>query len=310
MSYVFGPVPSRRLGFSLGIDLIPAKTCTFDCLYCQVGKTTRKTLKRKPFAPVREVVAEIQENLIQSVPDAITLAGSGEPTLHTEIDQIIALIKDITDIRIALLTNGSLFWVEEVREGVLGADIIMPTLSSAFEATFRKIHRPQPPLELKTIVEGLKLLRKEFNGALFLEVVLLAGINDTEKELEGLKDLIARIAPDKIQLNTVVRPPADRRAMSLDRKRLKEIKEFFGSNAEIVADVSVERGPGKEDSKTRSLLDMVRRRPLRPVDIANSMALPLDDVEALVKGLLIKGHIRKQEHSGNTYYLSNEKDVQ
>ena len=310
MSYVFGPVPSRRLGFSLGIDLIPAKTCTFDCLYCQVGKTTRKTLKRKPFAPVREVVAEIQENLIQSVPDAITLAGSGEPTLHTEIDQIIALIKDITDIRIALLTNGSLFWVEEVREGVLGADIIMPTLSSAFEATFRKIHRPQPPLELKTIVEGLKLLRKEFNGALFLEVVLLAGINDTEKELEGLKDLIARIAPDKIQLNTVVRPPADRRAMSLDRKRLKEIKEFFGSNAEIVADVSVERGPGKEDSKTRNLLDMVRRRPLRPVDIANSMALPLDDAEALVKGLLIKGHIRKQEHSGNTYYLSNEKDVQ
>jgi len=275
-----------------------------------VGKTTRKTLTRKPFAPVRDVVAEIQENLIQSVPDAITLAGSGEPTLHTEIDQIIALIKDITDIRIALLTNGSLFWVEEVREAVLGADIIMPTLSSAFEATFRKIHRPQPPLELKTIVEGLKLLRKEFNGALFLEVVLLAGINDTEKELEGLKDLMIKISPDKVQLNTVVRPPADGRAMSLDRKRLKEIKEFFGSNAEIVADVSVERGPGKEDSKARSLLDMVRRRPLRPVDIANSMALPLDDAEALVKGLLIKGHIRKQEHSGNTYYLSNEKDVQ
>jgi len=275
-----------------------------------VGKTTRKTLTRKPFAPVRDVVAEIQENLIQSVPDAITLAGSGEPTLHTEIDQIIALIKDITDIRIALLTNGSLFWVEEVREAVLGADIIMPTLSSAFEATFRKIHRPQPPLELKTIVEGLKLLRKEFNGALFLEVVLLAGINDTEKELEGLKDLMIKISPDKVQLNTVVRPPADGRAMSLDRKRLKEIKEFFGSNAEIVADVSVERGPGKEDSKARSLLDLVRRRPLRPVDIANSMALPLDDAEALVKGLLIKGHIRKQEHSGNTYYLSNEKDVQ
>ena len=310
MSYVFGPVPSRRLGFSLGIDLIPAKTCTFDCLYCQVGKTTHRTVERKPFAPVRDVVAEIQQNLIQNVPDAITLAGSGEPTLHTEIDQIITLIKDITDIRVALLTNGSLFWVEEVRRGVLGADIIMPTLSSAFEATFRKIHRPQPPLELKTIVEGLKLLRKEFNGALFLEVVLLAGINDTEKELEGLKDLIARIAPDKIQLNTVVRPPADRRAMSLDRKRLKEIKEFFGSNAEIVADVSVKRGLGKEDSKTRSLLDMVRRRPLRPVDIANSMALPLDDAEALVKGLLIKGHLRKQEHSGNTYYLSNEKDVQ
>lgn len=310
MSYVFGPVPSRRLGVSLGVDLIPSKTCTFDCLYCQVGDTTFKTVERRPFAPVREVVAEIQENLLHSVPDAITLAGSGEPTLHFQIDQIIALIKDVTDIKIALLTNGALFWMEEVRHGVLGADIIMPTLSSGFEATFRRIHRPHPELELKTIVDGLMLFRQGYRGDLFLEVVLLAGINDTDREIEGLKTLISQISPDKIQLNTVVRPPADRRAMSLDTKRLKEIKEFFGSNTEIVADVPVACGTGKEDSQTGSLLDMVRRRPLRPVDIANSMDLPMDDVEALVKGLLIKGYIRKQKHSGDTYYLSNERDVQ
>jgi len=309
MPYVFGPVPSRRLGLSLGVDLIPAKTCSFDCLYCQVGKTTSKTIQRKSFTPVQEVVSEIKERLLQTVPDAITLAGSGEPTLHSEIGQIITLIKDITDINVALLTNGALLWMETVRKDVLGADIIMPTLSSSLEATFKKIHKPHPQLELKTVIDGLILLRQEYKGSLFLEMVFLAGINDTDKELEGLKNLTDRISPDKIQLNTVVRPPADSRAMSLDRKRLMEIKDFFGNNAEIIADVPLQYGTWKKNSTSRNLLDMVKRRPLRPVDIANSLNLPMLDVETLVKNLLTKGHLRKQKHSGDTYYLNNETDT-
>ncbi len=309
MAYVFGPVPSRRLGLSLGVDLVPEKTCTFDCLYCQVGKTTFKTVKREPFSPVREVVVEIQEGLLRGVPDAITLAGSGEPTLHSEIDQIISLIKDVTEIKVALLTNGALFWIEDVRHGVLGADIVMPTLSSAIESTFRRIHRPHPQLELRTIVDGLKLFRQEYKGDLFMEVVLLAGINDTDRELEGLRTLIAQISPDKIQLNTVVRPPADSCATALDTKRLMAIKRFFGSNAEIIADVQPARGRVKEGFTTRSLLDMVRRRPLRQVDIANSLDLSMGDVKELVEDLLRKGHIRTQEHSGDIYYLSNETQI-
>lgn len=309
MSYVFGPVPSRRLGMSLGVDLVQPKTCTFDCLYCQVGRTTFKTVKTGPFVPVREVIAEIEESLLSSAPDAITLAGSGEPTLHSEIDQMIALIKDKTDTKVALLTNGSLFWVEKIRHHVLRADIVMPTLSSAFDDTFRTIHRPHPELELRAIVDGLKMLRQEYRGGLFLEIVFLAGINDTEREVEGLKALIGQISPDKVQLNTVVRPPADSRAMSLDRKRLEEIKKIFGTNTEIVADVPVAECSGREDSTARSLLDMVRRRPLRTPDIANSLGLPMHDIEKLVEGLLIKGYIRKQEHLGDTYYLSNEREV-
>ncbi len=309
MPYVFGPVPSRRLGLSLGVDLIPAKTCSFDCLYCQVGKTTSKTMQRKSFTPVQEVVSEIKERLLETVPNAITLAGSGEPTLHSEIGQIITLIKDITDIDVALLTNGALLWMEAVRKDVLGADIIMPTLSSSLEATFKKIHKPHPQLKLKTVIDGLILLRQEYKGSLFLEMVFLAGINDTDKELEGLKNLTDQISPDKIQLNTVVRPPADSRAMSLDRKRLMEIKDFFGNNAEIIADVPLQYGTWKENSTSRNLLDMVKRRPLRPVDIANSLNLPMLDVETLVKNLLTKGHLRKQKHSGDTYYLNNETDT-
>ena len=220
MSYVFGPVPSRRLGLSLGVDLIPPKTCTFDCLYCQVGRTTSKTLEMKPFVPVRDVVEEIEKKVAKTVPDAITLAGSGEPTLHSEIDQVIASIKKMTEIPVVLLTNGALFWKEEVRQRTLNSDIIMPTLSSAFETTFRKIHRPYSGLSLDKIIDGLKHLRQDYEGQIFLEVVLLARFNDMEKELEGLKTVIDDINHEKIQLNIVVRPPSDKRAMSVDRKRL------------------------------------------------------------------------------------------
>ena len=309
MSYVFGPVPSRRLGLSLGIDLIPAKTCTFDCLYCQLGKTSSKALETKPFVPVREVVEEIERKLPESVPDVITLAGSGEPTLHSEIDQIIAFIKKMTETKVALLTNGSLFWREEVRRRVLRADIVMPTLTSVFDRTFRMIHRPHPELELALIIDGLRRLRQDYKGQLFLEVIFLAGINDTEKEVEGLKTLIDQISPEKIQVNTVSRPPADSRAISLDIKRLEEIKMFFGKKAEIVSEAPVKGKSRGEDSLVNGFLDIVKRRPLKPVDIANALGLSTEEVEALIKGLLIKGHIRKQEHGGDIYYLSNENDV-
>jgi wyosine [tRNA(Phe)-imidazoG37] synthetase (radical SAM superfamily) len=309
MSYVFGPVPSRRLGLSLGVDLIPAKTCTFDCLYCEVGRTTSKTIEPGPFVPLRELVDEIEKKLMKSEPDAVTLAGSGEPTLYSMIHEVIDGIKDITETKVALLTNGSLFWKEEIRKRVLKADIILPTLSSVFENTFRVIHRPHPGLDVATVIDGLERLRQEYKGLLFLEIVLLAGINDTEKELEGLKTVINRINPEKIQLNTVVRPPADKRAISLDRKRLEDIKVFLGKRAEIIAGVPVAAKKGKADTLIRDLLDMLKRRPLRSVDIENAMGLSPHDVEDLVKGLLIKGYISRQAHSGEIYYLSNGKDI-
>jgi len=294
---------------SLGIDLIPPKTCTFDCLYCQVGRTTSKTLETEPFVPVREVVEEIEKKLLENVPDAITLAGSGEPTLHSKIDQIIASIKKMTEIKVALLTNGALFWREEVRHRVLKADVIMPTLTSAFDHTFRMIHRPHPDLDLALIIDGLRRLRQDYKGQVFLEVVFLAGINDTEKEVEGLKTLIDQISPDKIQLNTVVRPPSDSKAISLDIKRLEEIKMFFGEKAEIVATPPVTGRNRGEGSRISGFLDMVKRRPLKPVDIADAFGLSSEEVEDLIKGLLIKGYIRKHEHAGEVYYLSNERDV-
>jgi len=271
-----------------------------------VGRTTQKTVDPKPFVPVHEVAEHVRKKLLKSVPDSITLAGSGEPTLHSEVDQVIASIKKITGTRVAVLTNGSLFWKEEVRNRVLEADVIMPTLTSAYNRTFSRIHRPHPELDLSMIVEGLTKLRKDYKGQLFLEVVFLAGINDTEKEIAGLKALMDRIRPDKVQLNTVVRPPADSRAISLDIKKLEEIMVFLGKNAEIVAEPRVTGRILEQTSLISGLLEMIKRRPLKPEDIADSLNLSLQEVEELVKGLIIKGQIRKKEHSGDIYYLSNE----
>ena len=307
-THLFGPVPSRRLGLSLGVDLIPAKTCTFDCLYCEVGRTTNRTLQMRSYVPVNEVLEQLRQKLLVFKPDIITLAGSGEPTLHSEIDQIIDGIKTFTDTRVAVLTNGSLFWDEEVRRRVQGADIIMPTLSSAFDQTFRKIHKPHPELVLGAIVEGLKSLRSEYQGQLFLEVVFLAGINDTEEEEEALKDVIDTICPDRIQINTVVRPPSDSRAKPLDRERLDDVMLLFGKNAEVIAGTPVSKEMLSGQTSAEILLDTVKRRPLRAIDIVNSLDLDPGEVDDLIKCLLIKGSIRKQKHSGEIFYLSNEED--
>jgi wyosine [tRNA(Phe)-imidazoG37] synthetase (radical SAM superfamily) len=274
-----------------------------------LGKTTTKTVEPGSFVPVNDVVTSVQQRLARCEPDTITLAGSGEPTLHSEIDAVIASLKQISDTPVALLTNGSLLWKKEVRNRVLGAYVILPTLTSTIPETFRRIHRPHPALDPMMIVDGLKRLRREFQGQLFLEVVLLAGINDNEKELEGLGECIKQIDPDKVQLNTVVRPPTDGRAMPLDRKRLEEIQVQFGDKAEIVAETPSVLTGVKTDIPVKELLEMLRRRPLRPVDISTALKLSMEDVEDMLKGLLIKGYVLQQEYSGEIYYLSDERDV-
>jgi wyosine [tRNA(Phe)-imidazoG37] synthetase (radical SAM superfamily) len=305
MANVFGPVPSRRLGLSLGIDLIPAKTCSYDCLYCQVGRTTKKIVTPEAFIPVQTVMAELKERLKKVRPDTITLSGSGEPTLYAPMANLISSIKQATDIRIAILTNGSLFWSEEVRSAVLEAHVIAPTLSTVFEETYRAIHRPHEDIQLGMIIEGLKKLRSEFTGLIFLEVVLLNGFNDSDREIEGLKRVIEAIAPDKVQLNTVVRPPADSRAESLNRERLQAIRECFGDRAEIIADIPPEQRRQVFDSYADTIIETAKRRPMRAVDLAHILNLPLEEIEGLVKGLQIKGILSATGHGEETYYRSS-----
>lgn len=306
MTHIFGPVPSRRLGLSLGIDLIPRKTCSYDCIYCQVGKTTDRIMEPSSFVSVPEVIEELKEVLSKTSPDVITLAGSGEPTLNVDIGAVITEIKEITHVPVTLLTNGSLLWKDQVREKIKNVDILIPTLSSVYEETYNKIHRPHSGLELNNVIHGLTVMRKEFSGKYLLEVMLLSGLNDTEKEISGLLKIINDIKPDRVQLNTVVRPPSEPGATSLSSEKLEEIKNYLGKNTEIIASVPLRSRADKPDSKVGRIIEMIKRRPVTADDISNSLNLKKVETERFLKELMIKGHIQEQKHKDNLFYTSKQ----
>ena len=306
MTYVFGPVPSRRLGLSLGVDLVPLKTCSYDCLYCQVGRTTCLTAEPGEFVPLQDVLRELKESLQRITPDFVTFSGSGEPTLHSGIGEAIAFLKRESDLKVAVLTNGSLLWREDVRESLLEADLIMPTLSTVHEETYRKIHRPHPDLRLSKVIQGLRSLRMIYKGELHVEVMLLSGLNDSDEELAGLKKVLSDIAPDRIQLNTVVRPPADPGALSLDKEKMEKVKNLFGSSAEVIAFIPPRHREQRYDSLSAAVIEMAGRRPVRTLDVAQVLGLSIDEVEKLVKGLVVKGRLRSQAHLGETYYVTDK----
>lgn len=238
MKYIYGPVKSRRLGNSLGISLTPYKTCSFDCVYCQLGKTTLKTLERKEYVNLEEILSELKVFLschdFKKEPiNYITLSGSGEPTLYQEVGRLISEIKKLINIPVAVLTNSSLLSNAQVREGLYNADLIVTTLCAASKAVFEKISRPFEKLSLEEIINGLIALRKEFRGKIYLEIMLVKGINDSLREMEKLKEITDNIRPDKIQLVMPSRPPSENWVVSPDLKTVKKIQEIFGEKAEI-----------------------------------------------------------------------------
>jgi wyosine [tRNA(Phe)-imidazoG37] synthetase (radical SAM superfamily) len=286
------------------VDLIPAKTCSYDCLYCQIGKTTCKTIEPAAYVPVDAVIAELDETLAKVKPDYVTFSGSGEPTLHVDLGRLIAYVKERTGARAAVLTNGSLLHRPEIRERLLQADMIMPTFSTVNEETFRAMHQPHEDLSAALLREGLKNLRKSYRGRLFIEVMLLSGINDREEEIESLRQAILEIAPDKVQLNTVVRPPADAKAIPLDRKKLEVVNDVFGPRAEIIATAPIRGRPHFLGTLTAAVLEMAQRRPVTVEDVVGALNASVQDVESSVAALTGKGKLRKQSHLGKDYYTA------
>jgi len=301
--YTFGPVPSRRLGRSLGIDFVPFKTCSYDCIYCQLGRTTAKTVERREYYPVDEVVQEVEAKLKKvSPPDYITLSGSGEPTLHSRIADIITGIKEISDIPVAVLTNGSLFWIDEVRDAVAGADLIVPSLDAGSEEAFLRVNRPESGIYFKEMVEGLHLLRKNFTGSLWLEVFITGGITDSEEEIVKIKDLTEYIAPERIQLNTAVRTPAEDYAGLVDIQRMEEISAFFGPSCEVIADYSKVHSLGEFTSTGEDVFELLRLRPCTVDDISAGLNLHRNEVVKYVQELMDKKLIRMEKRRGERLY--------
>ena len=236
-------MPSRRLGRSLGVDLVPFKTCTYDCIYCQLGRTTCKTLERKEWVPMDAVLDELKQKLACR-PDYITLSGSGEPTLYSRLGEIIEHIQAMTAVPVAVLTNGSLLWQKAVREEVALADVVLPSLDAPDPERFEFINRPHPEITFDRLMEGLAAFRREFSGQYWLEVMLLGGYTSLPAQVRQLAEWARRIQPDKVQLNTAVRPPAEDYAMAVPPERLAELARLFEPAAEVVAEHRGQAGVG------------------------------------------------------------------
>lgn len=239
MRYIYGPVSSRRLGVSLGISLTPHKTCPFDCVYCQLGATTDKTLERSAYVPSADIIAEVRAWLdanpgrIKGL-SYITLSGAGEPTLHTEISALISGIKKMSSVPVAVITNSCLMVDAQVRKELLQADLIVPSLDAASDEVFARIDRPLPGTRVEEIIEGLAGLRKEYHGKIWLEIMLVKGYNDDIRHIRKLKEAVERINPDQVHLNSPVRSTAEKNIGPVDEAKLKQIAEMLGDKAQII----------------------------------------------------------------------------
>jgi len=303
VGYLFGPVPSRRLGRSLGIDLVPFKTCTYDCIYCQLGRTTNLTLERREWVPLEAVAAELKE-MLTSRPDYITVSGSGEPTLYARLDELIAAIHALTDIPVAVLTNGSLLWQSEVRRQLREADLVIPSLDAGTPSLFQAVNRPHPGITFEKMTEGLALFREEYHGDYWLEVFILDGLTANISEVRRIASCAAAIGTERVQLNTVTRPPAEDYALGVDRRRLEDLATLFQPPAEVIADFHGVHAQPDFTATREAVLQMIRRRPCTLEDIGDGLGLHRHETLKYVEALVNSGRIKAVANHGRVYYAA------
>jgi len=298
---IFGPVPSRRLGRSLGVDLVPFKTCTYDCIYCQLGRTTCKTMERKEWVPLDAVLESLKEKL-PSKPDYITLSGSGEPTLYSRVDELIDRIKTTTEVPVAVLTNGSLLWHEDVRRQLMNADLVIPSLDAGDEAMFRLVNRPHEQIAFEQMLDGLIDFRRDYRGAYWLEVFVIGAYTAIPGELAKLAKCVDRIKPERIQLNTVTRPPAEKYAVGVSPQRLAELASIFHPRAEIIADFRGVHRRAEFVAGREEILQMLRRRPCSIDDIADGLDMHRNEIVKHIEELNAENLLEESLTAEKLYY--------
>lgn len=309
MKKIFGPVPSRRLGLSLGVDVLPYKTCSFNCVYCECGATTDLTCERWGFYPVAEILDELEERLSQmrDKPDVITLSGSGEPTLYTPLGELITGAKRMSGLPVAVITNSSLLFMPEVRRDLMGSDVVLPSLDAAIEASYFRINRPHALCTLERTIEGLVRFLADYRGRVLLEILLIEGYNTDERDLEALKRAIERLRVDGIQLNTAVRPGTEPGIEPLDDESLERIRSFFGPRCEVIASAETSRRRHEEGALEDTVLALLERRPCTALDVHRSTGIPLAKITELLDGMARAGLIVKETHGKDLFYEAEKR---
>lgn len=306
MKYVYGPVPSRRLGRSLGIDPLPLKTCNYQCIYCQLGKTTNFTNERRNYYPKDEIIVEIEEAIKQNKNnfDYITFVGSGEPTLYKDLEELILKTKIFSNKPICVITNGALLHNEEVIKALLHSDIVLPSLDAGDEKSFIKINRPHPDIDFESVIQGFIDFRSLFKGKFWIEIMIMRAINDSKKELLKIKEKIDLIKPDKIDINIPIRPPLEKWVKIPGKSIFVLLDEIFGSYSDI-SFPEIGKFYLYSQNFERELLNIIKRHPMRQNQIINTFSsnnFKKEDIIYRLKKLELKNKIKKSTYNKQIYW--------
>jgi wyosine [tRNA(Phe)-imidazoG37] synthetase (radical SAM superfamily) len=303
MTHIFGPVPSRRLGYSLGIDIVTPKLCTLDCIYCQAGKTTKKTVERKEWINHKLIIDELDEALRDNKKiDYITFSGSGEPTLNSGIGKIIRHIKQICSIPVAVITNSTLLYMPELQKDLMEADLVVPSLDAASPDTFSRINRPHPDISLEKTVEGIRSFSRNFSGEIWLEVMLVRKVNDSMKEIQQIKNLTEAFRIDKIQINSISRPAQDETLKAASKQTLDLARNIFGEKAKIIETFRKDSLCTSHTHTESSIVELLKRRPCSIKQLAQSLGLHETVVLKHLAAMLSEKKITAKLHKGEKYY--------
>ena len=303
--HLFGPVPSRRLGMSLGVDLVPHKICSLNCVYCECGRTTNLTVERKEYVPIDKVLAELEHYFKNNpAPDYITFSGAGEPTLNSRLGEVVKFIKENSKVSIALLTNATLLSNSKLITEISDIDLILPSLDAVSPKVFAKINRHNKTLKINEIINSLVKFKKHFKGKMWLEILILPNYNNSDAELVKLKEVIQKIEPDKIQLNTLDRPGAISDLKACSKEELEEIKEFWNlPDVEIIAKV-VNRTEIKSYRKDveSAILETIARRPCTVKDLSDILGKHINEINKYLDVLDEKNKIKTVEQERGVFY--------
>jgi wyosine [tRNA(Phe)-imidazoG37] synthetase (radical SAM superfamily) len=306
MSLVFGPIPSRRLGQSLGIDPIPLKTCNWNCVYCQLGRTVPLVNERREYVPRENILAEVKQALTAHAPgviDWVTFVGSGEPTLHSGLGWLIRQVKMLTDLPVAIITNGSLLYLPEVRQELAAADAVLPTLDAGDAQLYRKINRPWPRLTFERLLDGLTVFRQVYHGKLWIEVMLVKGLNDTEDALRGIAAALRQIEPDQVHINLPIRPPAEPWVQPPDEAGLMRATAILGDIAQVVHPAEGTFDLSSCDTIVDAIVSIITRHPMREEELTRALErwTPGEAQEAL-QALAASGQAQAVERHGARFW--------
>jgi wyosine [tRNA(Phe)-imidazoG37] synthetase (radical SAM superfamily) len=282
---------------------VPYKTCTYDCVYCQLGRTTNKTIERREYIAVEEILFELERKLSAGpVPDYISLAGSGEPTLNCRIGEMIDRIKSLTRIPVAVLTNGSLLWMPEVRKALMNADLVLPSLDAGDGDLFGFVNRPHPQIEFQMMLDGLAEFTARFSNPVWLEVFLLGGMTGLSSEVKKIAALAKHIRPLRVQLNTVTRPAFENFALAVPENALESLAELFEPRAEVIAKFKMPDSIADRSSTTEDIRSLLLRRPCTAEDLAEGLNIQRIVAIKQLEVLKETGQLKEIIKDGRRFY--------